>query len=78
MMDLKETQEGWVWWFRNGRGTKIFEKQYWSFEPFWPSASKVEFLSIDLLGGLQDNMKKKPRLIIIIIIIIVIKDHNSN
>ena len=57
MMDLKRTEMGYVWRFREG-STKKSEKQHRIFEPYLPIVPvKVEFclLSYDL--GSKDNIK---------------------
>ena len=59
MMDLKETQEGWGWRFRNGIGTKKFEKQYRIFEPFLPIVQlKLDFWALSCFGDLKDDINQ--------------------
>ena len=59
MMDLKGTQEGWGWRFRNGIGTKKFEKQYRIFEPFLPIVQvKLDFWALSCFGDLKDDINQ--------------------
>ena len=59
MMDLKETQKGWDWRFRNGMQNKKNETQYRIFEPFLPIVPvKLNFRALSYFEGLKYNGKQ--------------------